>query len=1106
VAVFICICIFALGGSLCSAQSSVPFTANLSRLTDGLPLDRTVFHLELADCGTGNIPRVIGSASHILAETSQDIAIDVSGDVAGNLWPNDLISCGNVDDVTRYLVSVMRDQKRIWGPAQFHVSAAALAAESKSSFAFDAESQDITYTPPAFLSPFGDGVKVVTTNLTTDPTGTCPIWLTGPVLGSTTCGSGEGGSSGYSILQLNGSPLTQRGTANFSTDFSVTDNAGASRTDIALNALPESKIASLISDLAGKSAVGHTHPESDIVNLISDLAGKAATNHTHAESDVINLVSDLASKLSSSSVSTTAGANKVPQADGSGHIDAAFLPSSINSSTSGNAGTATAFASNGSNCATGLFPKGVDASGDAEGCAALAGTDLPAPSATALGGVEAKSCSGTDKVSSIGTDGVPVCSADQTGAGGSGITSLNGLSDTVQTFSKVDDTNVTLAITSATANHQFALAWTGRLAKTRQSSTTAYTDQANTFGAFLQTFQAGNDFNFADPADATKLVKFDLSGLSTGVTRAVILPDADSETVPEGSADGQIPIWNFSSQRYAPGDPIVSGDQATATTQSIAGTGVGTAVGVTRHSMVLVTVHGTYAGVNIGFEASPDATTYFPVEAARVDSAAVETSSGSLTNVSRSWFVNVSGYTEFRLNTSAFGTGTVSATITPIFAPFDRAITAQIAGTPSVNVSQISGTAPDVNSGNKSAGTQRVVLATDQPQLTNALKVDGSGATQPVSASALPLPSGAATAAKQPALGTAGTPAADVVTVQGVASMTALKVDGSAVTQPISATALPLPSGAATAAKQPAIGTAGTPAADVVTVQGAASMTALKVDGSAVTQPISASAFPLPAGAATAAKQPALGTAGTPATDVVTVQGTPSMTALKVDGSAVTQPVSISGNQPVNQAQVAGTAVDVNSGNKSAGTQRMVIATDQPQLTNALKVDGSAVTQPISASALPLPSGAATAAKQPALGTAGTPSADVVTVQGAGSMTPILATDTPSATGGWTPIAETALSTTVQTVKSSAGTLGAYYCYNPNSTVAYVQVFDTSGTVTLGTTVAKWTMGIPPGAAANLGIPMGGLNFASAIKVATTTTATGSTANSTALNCNFGFK
>ena len=54
-----------------------------------------------------------------------------------------------------------------------------------------------------------------------------------------------------------------------------------------------------------------------------------------------------------------------------------------------------------------------------------------------------------------------------------------------------------------------------------------------------------------------------------------------------------------------------------------------------------------------------------------------------------------------------------------------------------------------------------------------------------------------------------------------------------------------------------------------------------------------------------------------------------------------------------NMAQVGGTAVDTNSGNKSAGTQRVVLATDQPQLTSALKVDGSAVTQPVSLASVP---------------------------------------------------------------------------------------------------------------------------------------------------------
>lgn len=99
--------------------------------------------------------------------------------------------------------------------------------------------------------------------------------------------------------------------------------------------------------------------------------------------------------------------------------------------------------------------------------------------------------------------------------------------------------------------------------------------------------------------------------------------------------------------------------------------------------------------------------------------------------------------------------------------------------------------------------------------------------TQPVSAASLPLPSGAATAAKQPTLGVSGTPSSDVITVQGVTSMTPLKIDGSAVTQPVSAAALPLPSGAATSAKQPALGVAGTPSVDVLSIQGISNGTAI---------------------------------------------------------------------------------------------------------------------------------------------------------------------------------------------------------------------------------------------------------------------------------------
>jgi hypothetical protein len=100
-----------------------------------------------------------------------------------------------------------------------------------------------------------------------------------------------------------------------------------------------------------------------------------------------------------------------------------------------------------------------------------------------------------------------------------------------------------------------------------------------------------------------------------------------------------------------------------------------------------------------------------------------------------------------------------------------------------------------------------------------------------------------------------------------------------------------------------------------------------------------------------------------------------------------------------------------------------------------------------------------------------------------------------------------AQTTTVQTVKPSSGAVTGWYIYNPNSTVAYVQFFDVAGGtgVTLGTTTPVLTIGIPATAAANL-VDGTGLAFARGIKVAATTTATGSTAPSTGLDANIFFQ
>lgn len=110
----------------------------------------------------------------------------------------------------------------------------------------------------------------------------------------------------------------------------------------------------------------------------------------------------------------------------------------------------------------------------------------------------------------------------------------------------------------------------------------------------------------------------------------------------------------------------------------------------------------------------------------------------------------------------------------------------------------------------------------------------------------------------------------------------------------------------------------------------------------------------------------------------------------------------------------------------------------------------------------------------------------------------------PNCVESWSPQLLHALAATVTQVKGAAGLLGSIYCYNPNATVGYVQIFDaaSTGAVTLGTTAPKLSIGIP--ATSGNGIPLSaiGITFLTGIQVAATTTATGSTGVSTGLECN----
>ncbi|MCW2276396.1 hypothetical protein GJ654_18890 [Rhodoblastus acidophilus] len=151
-----------------------------------------------------------------------------------------------------------------------------------------------------------------------------------------------------------------------------------------------------------------------------------------------------------------------------------------------------------------------------------------------------------------------------------------------------------------------------------------------------------------------------------------------------------------------------------------------------------------------------------------------------------------------------------------------------------------------------------VAIASDQPAIpvlqsgSWSVAVSNWPATQAVSASSLPLPAGAATAANQPSLNGDGGALAHVTNwsaTQAISASSAIPVSGTfwQATQPVSLASLP-----ALATGSNVIGG--------VTISGTPSVSvseSVAVTGTfwQATQPISAATLPLPTGAATSAKQ-----------------------------------------------------------------------------------------------------------------------------------------------------------------------------------------------------------------------------------------------------------
>lgn len=310
------------------------------------------------------------------------------------------------------------------------------------------------------------------------------------------------------------------------------------------------------------------------------------------------------------------------------------------------------------------------------------------------------------------------------------------------------------------------------------------------------------------------------------------------------------------------------------------------------------------------------------------------------------------------------------------------------------------------------------------------------------------------------------------------------------------------------------------------------------------TQPVSAASLPLPAGASTSANQPTnaaiasttSGQTGTLMQGAVTT-GAPTYT------TAQTDPLSLdtSGNLRVNcttgcsssggssladegtftQGTTSFTAIGgiFNTGitNLTSGQAGAVqLTNDRNMFVNMNKWGGNVITGTVNAVGT-VGSGNVPTINEFIVGCVST----VCNSNGQATMansSPVVIASNQSAvpvgpvslgtSGGLTPKRLSALSTTVTGIKASAaGQLMMLQCGNTNASEEYVQLFDvaTTGGVTLGTTAPTLSVPIAATTTGGFTLSITGLQFANGIQVAATTTATGSTAPATALDCNAAF-
>lgn len=435
----------------------VPFTAKVQQFTGGAT--RAYVSVVLKSCtdasGNAVIARAAGYTPPETVLPTQNFPADAAGQVTTTVIPNADLTCGITTGQSHYQVEV-------WAGSPTDAVCSGTQTTGCRKRVFYDQYQISGSFELATAAPFNGTATPATPNaVLTNPAGSQtivqPVGSTLAVQGGTVdlsqttcigCGTGGGGSS--TTLKTNGVNNASQSTLNLQSGAGTTaSNPSGANVQVDVNYGTSANTAAQGNDSRITGAAQKASNLGDLADAAASRSnlglGTAATKNVPASGNAAAGEAVLGSDTRLSDART-------PTAHASTHVSAGSDPLTLTESQITNLGTdlAAKEASANKNQANGYA--------GLNGSSKLTASQLPLPGASSLGGVQAKTCLSTDKISAIGTDGIPVCTADQTGAAGGGITTLNGSTQASQSF--VDGAGVHVSTNTGTGAHTIALNFT----------------------------------------------------------------------------------------------------------------------------------------------------------------------------------------------------------------------------------------------------------------------------------------------------------------------------------------------------------------------------------------------------------------------------------------------------------------------------------------------------------------------------------------------------------------------------------------------------------------------------------------------------------------------